>query len=186
MTSSGENCLNIRTNTSPKWDRTRLSHIMKYFARYCWPIIRQLKNLYLLVKSESLFLGHFFYFNVTANLNNRLTTPPFELSYCLSIYTNHIRWISCLISFVWDQSICQERKHKQKLQNEKYLSTVGYHSIPGSLSLRDHHLIHVARTKFLWMMNFKSIICFYEVRSINKVVILEHDLSIQHGVSSCI
>ena len=37
----------------------------------------------------------------------------------------YLRWTSCLISFVWDQSTCQERVESDKIQNEKFLPTVG-------------------------------------------------------------
>ena len=38
----------------------------------------------------------------------------------------YIGWTSCLISFVWDQSTCQERIESDKIQNEKLLSIVGH------------------------------------------------------------
>ena len=35
-----------------------------------------------------------------------------------------LEWSSCLISFSWDQSTCQERVESNKIQNEKFLPTV--------------------------------------------------------------
>ena len=37
----------------------------------------------------------------------------------------YLGWTSCLISFVWGQSTCQERVESDKIQNEKVLPTVG-------------------------------------------------------------
>ena len=37
----------------------------------------------------------------------------------------YIGWTSCLISFAWDQSTCQERVGSEKIHNEKFLPTVG-------------------------------------------------------------
>ena len=40
----------------------------------------------------------------------------------LSLYAPiYLGWASCLISFVWDQSTCQERSESDKIQNEKFL-----------------------------------------------------------------
>ena len=42
-----------------------------------------------------------------------------------SLYaTIYLRWTSYLISSVWDQSTCKERIESDKIQNEKFLSTV--------------------------------------------------------------
>ena len=45
----------------------------------------------------------------------------------------YLGWTSCLISFAWDQSTCQERVESDKIQNEKLLPTVGLE--PTTLSL---------------------------------------------------
>ena len=37
----------------------------------------------------------------------------------------YLGWTSCLISFAWDQSTCQERVESDKIQNEKVLPKVG-------------------------------------------------------------
>ena len=37
----------------------------------------------------------------------------------------YLEWTSCLISFAWDQSTCQEHVGSDKIQNEKFLPTVG-------------------------------------------------------------
>ena len=37
----------------------------------------------------------------------------------------YLGWTSCLMSFVLDQSTCQERVESDKIQNEKFLTTVG-------------------------------------------------------------
>ena len=79
---------------------------------------------------------------------------------------------------IWPVELSGAR-NKRKLQNEKFLSTVGFeHSRP---SLPVYHLIHVASNRLLWTRNLKSIIRFYEVRSINKLLLSEH-VSAQHDV----
>ena len=47
-------------------------------------------------------------------------------------------------------------RNKRKLQNEKFLSIVGFEPMPGSPSLQVNHLIHVARSWLLWVRNLKS------------------------------
>ena len=37
----------------------------------------------------------------------------------------YLKWTSYLISFAWDQSTCKERVESNKIQNEKFLPTVG-------------------------------------------------------------
>ena len=55
------------------------------------------------------------YYNATVFLSN-------DHSLYAPIY---LGWTSCLNSFAEDQSTCQERVESDKIQNEKFLPTVG-------------------------------------------------------------
>ena len=63
------------------------------------------------------------------NLNYRVlgtSTATVFLSNDHSLYEPiYLGWTSCLISFAWDKSTCQERVGSDKIQNEKFLPTGG-------------------------------------------------------------
>ena len=65
---------------------------------------------------------------VCTNLNYRVlgtSTAAIFLSIDLSLYAPiYLGRMSCLISFVSDQSTCQERVESDKIQNKKFMPTV--------------------------------------------------------------
>ena len=68
----------------------------------------------------------------SAHSFKRFTSRLLKLSF--SLYAPmYLGWASCLISFAWDQSTCQERVESDKIQNEQFLPTVGLE--PTTLSL---------------------------------------------------
>ena len=69
----------------------------------------------------------------------------------------------------------QGARNKRKLQNVKFLSTFGFELTPSTVpGLRVQRLLQIARPRLLRVKNLKSIICLYVVRSVNKLVLLEH------------
>ena len=61
------------------------------------------------------------------NVDLGTSTTAIFLSNDYSLYALILLgWTSCLISFVWDQSTCQESVQNDKIQNEKFLPTVGF------------------------------------------------------------
>ena len=56
-----------------------------------------------------------------------ISTVAIFLSNDHSLYAPiYLRWMSCLISFEWYQSTCQERVKSDKMQNEKLVRTVRF------------------------------------------------------------
>ena len=63
----------------------------------------------------------------TCSSNVGTSTVAIFLSNDHSLYAPiYLGWTSCLISFVWHQSSCQERVESNKMQNEKILPTCGF------------------------------------------------------------
>ena len=77
------------------------------------------------------------YLIASAHSFTRFTSWLSKLSFCLYAHI-HLGWTSCLISFVWDQSTCQESVESEKMQKEKFLSTVGLE--PTTLDLKSDAL----------------------------------------------
>ena len=63
------------------------------------------------------------WFKASAHSFKRFASRLLKLT---SLYAHiYLEWTSCLISFAWDQSTCQERVGNDKIQNEKSLPTAG-------------------------------------------------------------
>ena len=59
-------------------------------------------------------------FKASAHSFKQFTSRLLKLSFSHSMHI-YLGWTSCLISFAWGQSTCQERVGSDKIQNEKFL-----------------------------------------------------------------
>ena len=91
-----------------------------------------------LIQAVLLYAQNSYVFVFTCNIHFKASVHSFKLSCILgtstavflsndhSLYAPiYLGWTSYLISFAWDQSNCQERVGNDKIQNEKFLPTVG-------------------------------------------------------------
>ena len=69
-------------------------------------------------------LVHLYLKLVQTRINYCLTTLPLQISF--SSYTYYLGWMSCVISFAWALIELRGMGSKGRLQNEKFLSTVGF------------------------------------------------------------